>query len=355
MLFYIILFTAAAILISVLYLRSMRPVDVVYYVMNFMSRSGLMTFLVKTGLNKKMRPKSTELVAPNGVRFMAPSAMYGIILEPALKLKVRKDDVFIATYPKAGTTWVQEITWLICNNADTETAKTSPLTARSPFIETIDIGTENKGLQSIESWPINSRRIIKTHLPYELLPQEIFSESGQECKIIYVARNPKDLCVSFYFFHQMNLGMEDPGSWSEFVTNFCTGNVGWGSCFTHALTYWEKAKEDKRIYFTTYENLQKDLKQEVISIAEFLGKDLTQDQVDSITAHCSFSSMSKNKTVNYSHAKKYGWDFQKSKFMRKGQVGDWKNHFTLNQNEAFDKLYEDKMENADLDFIFELE
>nr|XP_039253510.1 sulfotransferase family cytosolic 1B member 1-like isoform X1 [Styela clava] len=355
MLFYIILFTAVAILISVLYLRSMRPVDVVYYVMIFISRSGLIGFLVKTGLNKKMRPKSTELVAPNGVRFMAPSAIHGIILEPTLKLKVRKDDVFIATYPKAGTTWVQEITWLICNNADTEAAKTSPLTARSPFIETIDISTEIKGLQSIESWPINSRRIIKTHLPYELLPEELSKESGKNCKIIYVARNPNDLCVSYYFFHHLNVTMESSGTWNNFLDKFCSGGVSWGSWFSHTLKFWKESQEDKRIHFTTYEKMKKDLRGEVVSLSKFLSVDLTDEQIDSITTHCYFSNMRNNITTNYTHTAKYGWDFDNYKFMRKGEVGDWKNYFTLNQNIAFDELYEEKLKNTGLKLLFELD
>ena len=37
-----------------------------------------------------------------------------------------------------------------------------------------------------------------------------------------------------------------------------------------------------------------------------------------------------------------------------GIVGDWKTHFTVAQNEAFDKLYREKMEGSGLHMEFEI-
>lgn len=44
-----------------------------------------------------------------------------------------------------------------------------------------------------------TRRFIKTHIPVQLMPQSIFDVGA---KVIYVARNPKDVAVSYYHFHK---------------------------------------------------------------------------------------------------------------------------------------------------------
>lgn len=36
-----------------------------------------------------------------------------------------------------------------------------------------------------------------------------------------------------------------------------------------------------------------------------------------------------------------------------GQVGDWKSHFTVAQNEMFDKIYQREMAGTDLEIKFE--
>lgn len=47
---------------------------------------------------------------------------------------------------------------------------------------------------------MESPRFIKTHFPFQLLPPSVME---QNCKVIYVARNPLDVAVSYY--HQNRL------------------------------------------------------------------------------------------------------------------------------------------------------
>lgn len=50
-------------------------------------------------------------------------------------LEVRPDDVWLVTYPKSGTTWCQEMIWLVCNDLDYEQASEISLAKRFPFVE----------------------------------------------------------------------------------------------------------------------------------------------------------------------------------------------------------------------------
>ena len=66
-------------------------------------------------------------------------------------------------------------------------------------------------------------------------------------QIVYVARNAKDVAVSYYYFYQMAKLHPEPGTWEEFLDKFITGNGGFNSYFNQGILY-EKSffKEIKR-------------------------------------------------------------------------------------------------------------
>ena len=55
--------------------------------------------------------------------------------EKMRKFEVFEDDVWVVTFPKCGTTWAQEMVWMLNNNLDTETSYKVPQAQRFPFIE----------------------------------------------------------------------------------------------------------------------------------------------------------------------------------------------------------------------------
>lgn len=63
---------------------------------------------------------------------------------------------------------------------------------------------------------LSAPRFIKTHLHYSLLPTAMKTETSP--KMIYVARNPKDTCMSW--FHHQRLMDGWSGSLEEFVECF---------------------------------------------------------------------------------------------------------------------------------------
>ncbi|XP_004031624.1 sulfotransferase 1C4 isoform X1 [Gorilla gorilla gorilla] len=260
--------------------------------------------------------------------------------------QAKPDDLLISTYPKAGTTWTQEIVELIQNEGDVEKSKRAPTHQRFPFLE-MKIPSLGSGLEQAHAMP--SPRILKTHLPFHLLPPSLLEKN---CKIIYVARNPKDNMVSYYHFQRMNKALPAPGTWEEYFETFLAGKVCWGSWHEHVKGWWE-AKDKHRILYLFYEDMKKNPKHEIQKLAEFIGKKLDDKVLDKIVHYTSFDVMKQNPMANYSSIPAEIMDHSISPFMRKGAVGDWKKHFTVAQNERFDEDYKKKMTDTRLTFHFQ--
>ncbi|NWR71360.1 ST1C1 Sulfotransferase, partial [Centropus unirufus] len=269
------------------------------------------------------------------------------IWDQVWKFKARPDDLLIATYAKAGTTWTQEIVDMIQQNGDVEKCRRATTYRRHPFLEWYMPEPSTDRLELAEAMP--SPRTIKTHLPVQLVPPSFWE---QNCKVIYVARNPKDNLVSYYHFHRMNKGLPDPGTWEEFVEKFMAGKVLWGSWYDHVKGWW-KAKDKHRILYLFYEDMKENPKREIQKILKFLEKDVSQEVLNKILHNTSFEIMKENPMANYTAEFRGIMDHSISPFMRKGTVGDWKNYFTVAQNEKFDKDYKKNM--ADTSLVFRME
>ncbi|KAH9500072.1 Sulfotransferase 1E1 [Bulinus truncatus] len=252
-----------------------------------------------------------------------------------LHFEVREDDIWVVSFPKAGTTWLQEIVYLINNGADFENASQVNIEERFPFFEWIYPGKEvlNK---------MESPRLIKTHMPLSVLPNQM---KDKKPKIIYITRNPKDTVVSYYFFITKFV-IDDQsfvGTFDDYCQLFLDGLVHYGPWWKHVKEAWDRRGDDN-IMVLFYEDLQEDLHKAVRDIADFLNKPLTSHQVDAIVKHCSFDNMKNNKSVNYDWLKEVGTAKTEENFMRKGQVGDWRNHLTKEFIDKMDEMVGTKLE-----------
>ncbi len=97
--------------------------------------------------------------------------------------------------------------------------------------------------------------------------------------------------------------------------------------------------------------MKQDLEGSVRKMAKFLQKDLNDEQVAKLVKHLSFDEMKNNKTVNFESVVT---DFSADgKFMRKGQVGDWKNYFTDAMNRRMDEVIDEYFKDIGLRFRYE--
>ncbi|GIX72807.1 hypothetical protein CDAR_72211 [Caerostris darwini] len=272
------------------------------------------------------------------------------VLEGLDDFEIRDDDVFIITYPKSGTTWTEEIVSLIYQGGDVKRVEKELLVYR---VHHLEVGRPFGHLRYLRK--VKSPRLMATHLPLPLIPRQL---RQSKCKIIYVMRNPKDTAVSYYHHHKMSTFLGNTSAaWDKFLEHFMAGHLVYGSWFDHVLSYWEFCKQHpSNVFFLSYEELKLDLPGMVVRLSEFLNRPLAPEAVDAIVRHCNFESMKTNKMVNREVLPITDlFDMTKSKFMRKGIIGDWKNYFTESQSEAFDRLCNSHMSGSDLRLVFEPE
>ncbi|XP_032027410.1 sulfotransferase 2A1 [Hylobates moloch] len=246
---------------------------------------------------------------------------------------ITDEDVIILTYPKSGTNWLAEILCLIHSKGDPKWIQSVPIWERSPWVES-EIGY--KALNEKEG-----PRFFSSHLPIQLFPKSFFSSKA---KVIYLMRNPRDVLVSGYFFWNHMKFIKKPKSWEQYFEWFCQGTVVYGSWFDH-IHGWMPMREEKNFLLLSYEELKQDTRRTVEKICQFLGKTLEPEELNLILKNSSFQSMKENKMSNYSLLS-VDYVVDKAQLLRKGISGDWKNHLTVAQAEAFDKLFQEKM--ADL-------
>ncbi|XP_006037635.2 sulfotransferase 1C2-like [Alligator sinensis] len=261
--------------------------------------------------------------------------------------QAKPDDLLICTYPKAGTTWIQEIVDMIQQGGDPEKCRRAPLHERHPFLEWAR-SPQSTGVAWADAMP--PPRTLKTHLPVKLLPASFWK---QGCKVVYMARNPKDSAVSYYHFLRMHQLLPQPGPWPQFLEAFMAGTVPWGSWHEHVRGWW-RAREALPLLFLHYEDLKEDPGREIQRVAQFIGQPLVPAALERVVHHTSFEVMRANPATNRASAPRSVLDQSISPFMRKGTVGDWKNHFTVAQSEHFDRDCASKTAGTGLAFRTEL-
>ncbi|GMH99150.1 hypothetical protein TrLO_g6894 [Triparma laevis f. longispina] len=298
-----------------------------------------------------------------------PSSIDQSVLDEITKtFKPRDSDIWIVSYPKSGTTWGAEILSQVItgesNSAPLGGGIALGLTSEEHvlWLEALcGKGVAEEVIASINAMPSDKPRLFKSHAPLEFIKLWTTSKS----KVVYLARNPKDVCVSMWHHSRSKKTFNYEGPFNHFLNQiFLPGRAESGSWWSHVGTYfatenWQAVVENDddddpapRLFCLWYEQMLRAPAEGVQGIAEFVGKSVSMVKAEEIVQACSFSSMKKSEismgVQGCSIQQDGGGEGDVNNFassqIRKGGAGNWKDYFTVRQNERFDKIHQRQLD-----------
>jgi Sulfotransferase domain len=243
----------------------------------------------------------------------------------------RPDDIFIVTYPRSGTTWMQMILYQLTTDGNMDFPH---IYEYCPWFE-----QSSRSAGGFEGRP--SPRLFKSHLTYRQIPKG-------PCKYIYVARDGKDAAVSYFHLYKSLNGYE--GRFAEFFDLFLGGKLDGVSWFAHVKGWW-RHRHDPNVLFLRYEDLLADLEGCLRKIIAFGGFDIPPERLPTILERCSFAFMKQHES-QFDPLTGQLWEqgAQPNAFLRQGRSGEGQERLSPRQAARFERVFQQQLASTGFDF-----
>ncbi|XP_045202030.2 sulfotransferase 1C2A-like [Mercenaria mercenaria] len=277
-----------------------------------------------------------KIIEVNGLAFPIPFfKTEEEILQRFLYVKnfpYKAGDVLLCSCPKTGTHWLTNLLHYLMYDGQLD-----DMLSYQPYL--VDFHDIEEEVQR------NGRRIISSHFPPKHLPVEHFAKGG---KTILLFRNPKDTAVSmFHMLRKQKIYVNFKLSWDTYLKYWLEGKIPMGSYFEY-YNSWQKElnkRPDLDILIVQYEDLKRDSLHELRRIKKYLGLHHSDERLKAVLNKCSLENLKAD--VDSGEVKTRLTDEKGiSILFRKGIIGDWKNHFTVAQNQEFEAIVNEKLKNS---------
>jgi hypothetical protein len=244
-----------------------------------------------------------SLSAPSLLAQARESDTFGVSLYP--------DDVFLVSYPKSGSTWTR---FMIANYL---------------FDNHCDFTTVSRHLPDLHNEstldPTLPRpRVIKSHYPRD----------RQYRRVVYLARDGRDVAVSYYFHALRYRLVPDDTTFAGFLDRFNEGTVdGYGAWGDHVLSWLDGASGD--FLLLRYEELKAQPAACLARILEFAGLAPDSARIEQAVDASSFSRMRSLEQRQRREVGAWACTNPNIPFVRSGLIGESRRHFTAELQAGF--------------------
>jgi hypothetical protein len=166
------------------------------------------------------------------------------------ELEARTDDVWVATYPRSGTTWMLYLLHLLRGGGEFD-----HIDDACPWFERgLAVGTWRAA--DLDALP--SPRIFKTHLLPRWVPRP--------GRVVYVERDGLAVAASYHALYRDYFGFG--GGFEAFFDRFVRGDVQYGAWFAHVQQWRDSGRTDA---WVRYEDLRADPERTLTRVAQAIG------------------------------------------------------------------------------------
>lgn len=274
-------------------------------------------------------------------------ARTGVARNPFRGYTPGEQDVFVMAYPKSGQNWMLQIAYQLIHHGKGEFDHIhSVVPWPDVVLATRTWRNYAIPLRLATAWRTapERKRLIKTHLNWELLPY------SQEARYIAVIRDPKDVFVSFYFFAENNLFGRAMPSVSTVYRSFLKGEGLIGSWAVSAAGYWAQ-RQRTNVLVVSFVSMKRDLEATVRRVAEFLEIRVSDEVIREVCRKSSFEYM---KSIDERFAPYQGAPWRSQTFMmRSGEQGASSALLTQQQQNEMDAVFATELQKLGSDLPYD--